>query len=247
MPIGVVNLGGREIRVHTECARLVGDDRNEACAEILVPQQVLEQSGEGHRGRNFLFPAALFRQLVMFRVGKRDGCWGVTTLRQRSAEFAALVQEVLNRRVFRTRVVIRRAIGILLEFFVRNRDAQVIAERLQDVQRQLLHLVNGIPTLERLTQTISLDRLRENDGWLPLMRQGGRIGRVQLPVVVSTAAKRPNLVVGPLGDHGRCSRVAAKEVLANIGAGFRLERLEVPVRGCVHKVSKCTVGVVEDQ
>ena len=56
LPAGVVDLGGGEVRVHAEGARLIRDDRHDAVPEVLGLQKILEQTGEGHR-RGYLLLA----------------------------------------------------------------------------------------------------------------------------------------------------------------------------------------------
>src|SRR5438270_266401 len=74
---GLVGLRGREQRVHPEGARLVGDDRHPALAELLVLHQVLEEPDEGHRGGDLLLAGAALhigvRRGWRQREGRRTG------------------------------------------------------------------------------------------------------------------------------------------------------------------------------
>ena len=57
-PCDGVDLQLAEQRVHAERARLVGDDRHDALAELLVAGQVAQQAGEAHRGADRLVARA---------------------------------------------------------------------------------------------------------------------------------------------------------------------------------------------
>lgn len=85
--------------------------------------------------------------------------------------------------------------SILLELFVRDRDVLEIAERLEIVERELLHLVRGIAALEVLAEGVALDGVRQDDRRLALVRHRRRVGSVHLAVVVATALEVPDLVV----------------------------------------------------
>ncbi len=61
LPVRVVDLQGREEAVHPEGPRLVGDDRHDPPAELLVAHEVLEQPDEGHRRRDLLLAGPLAR------------------------------------------------------------------------------------------------------------------------------------------------------------------------------------------
>jgi hypothetical protein len=77
LAVRVVDLRGREEGVQAERARLVGDDRNDAVAEVLRAQQVLEQAHERHRRRDLLRAGSLLRQRVRAVVGELIGTWCV--------------------------------------------------------------------------------------------------------------------------------------------------------------------------
>ena len=72
LAVRVVDLRRREERVHAEGARLVGDDRHDAVAEVLRPQQVLEQAHERHGRGDLLLAGALLGDRVGRVVGQRD-------------------------------------------------------------------------------------------------------------------------------------------------------------------------------
>ncbi len=183
----------------------------------------------------------------MLLIGKSDRCGFVTALGERAAQRATALEQVLNRGVVRSGVVIRRAIRVGLELGIGDGNSKVVAERLENVERKLLHLMDRVATFEGLSEPVALDRLRENHGWLALVCRGGGVGRVELAIVVATAFQIPNLVVGPILDHVRGAWVATEEVLAHVTARLRLVGLEVAVGGAVHEVTERSVGVVVDE
>ena len=77
------------------------------------------------------------------------------------------------------------------------------------------------------------------------MVDGGAVGGVDLAVVVATALEVPDLGVGHLLDERLGARVAAEEVVADVGAVVGLVGLVVAVGRGVHQVHQraVTVGV----
>ena len=167
--------------------------------------------------------------------------------RVRAAEPLARLEHVLDRLVLRSRVEVRRQVGVLLELRVRDRDVDRVAELLEVLERELLHLVRGVAALEVRAQRPALDRLGQDDGRLAL-RAGGRVvGGEHLAVVVAAALQAPDLVVAPAVDELRGARVAPEEVLADEGAVLALVGLEVAVGRVVHQVDEGAVAVTGEQ
>ena len=247
LAIGVVDLGGREVRVHAERARLIRDDRHDAVTEVLRAQQVLEQARERHGRGDLLLARTLLHVLVRRRVGQHDLGVLRAALRHVAAERAAALLQVLDGLVVLTRVVERRLVRVLLEHGIRHRDAHDVAELLEHVERHLLHLVRRVATLEARTQSVPLDGLREDDGGLPLVLRCGLERGIHLAVVVATALEVPELVVGVVLDELERARVAAEEVLAYVRAGFGLVGLVVAVGSAVHQVDERAVRVALEQ
>src|SRR6476659_1236107 len=244
LPVGVVDLDRREERVHAERARLVGDDRHDARAELLVAQQVLEQTDERHRRGDLLLARALLDLGVRLVAGQLDRLEVDAAARQRAAELLATVDGVLDDLAVGTRVVVRRLVGVGLELLVGDRDAQAVAEGLEVVQRHLLHLVRGVATGEVRAEAVALDGLGEDDGGLAGVLSRRLVGRVDLAVVVApTLEVPPDLVVGPVLDHLGGARVAPEEVVANVLAVVGAEGLVVAVARGVHDVHERTVAV----
>ena len=84
----------------------------------------------------------------MSRPGQRQDLGLGAPLRQEAAERPAPLVQVLDLGGVRAGVVVRRQVGVLLELRVGDRDVQAVAEVLQVVERQLLHLVRGVAALE---------------------------------------------------------------------------------------------------
>ena len=78
LAVRVVDLRRREVRVHAERARLVGDDRHDAVTEVLRAQQVLQQADERHRGGDLLRARALLGQRVRVVARQREARRGAS-------------------------------------------------------------------------------------------------------------------------------------------------------------------------
>ena len=243
LPVGVVDLGRGEERVHAEGAGLVGDDRHDAVTEVLLAHQVLEDAHEGHGGGRHLLARALLAGGVGALRGQRDLLLGVRTVRDESAQLLAALQHVLDLGGVRARVVVRGVVEVGLQLLVRDGNAQVVAEGLEILQRELLHLVGGVARLEVRAQAVALDALRQDHGGLALVLQRRLVRRVDLVVVVGAALEVPDLLVGVVRHELLGGRGPGEEVVAHEAAGLRLEGLVVAVQGLVHDAHELT-GVV---
>ena len=146
-------------------------------------------------------------------------------------------------------MVVRRQVWILFQLRIGERNFLLIAEALQVIQGQLLHLVGSVAALEVVAQAVTLNGVREDDGWLAgaLVLQRASVGGVDLAVIVAAAAQCPNLIIGHVFYQLGRALIAAEEVLAHIGAIVGLEGLVVTVRGGVHDVDQGTFGVLFQQ
>ena len=165
-------------------------------------------------------------------------------LGQGAAERGPALLHVLDLVGLLARVVVRRQVG--LERLVGDRQVEPVAERLEVGVGQLLHLVRGVAALEAL-QRPALDRLGQDHGRLADVRSRGLERGVHLAVVVAAAGQLPQVVVGQVLDHLAQPRVAAEEVLADVGAGLDRVGLELAVRRGVHLVDEHAVAVVGEQ
>ena len=96
----------------------------------------------------------------------------------------------------------------------RDRDVQAVAEVLEVVERQLLHLVRRVAAREVRAEAVALDRLREDDGRLAGVLRGRLVGRVDLAVVVAAALELPQI----------SSSVQSSTILRCAGRGRRSAR-----------------------
>ena len=247
LAVRVVDLRGREERVHAEGAGLIGDDRHDPLAEVLVPHEVLEQPDEGHGGGGQLLAGAAVGDFVGLLVRQRDlGVLGAA-FGDEAAEGAAAFHEVLDLGGVRAGVVVRGPVGVGFELVVGEGDAQVVAEGLQVREGELLHLVRGVAALEVGAQAVALDRVGQDDGGFALELGRGLVRGVDLVVVVPAALEVPDLVVGQVLDEFLGLRGLAEEVLADERAGLGLVGLVVAVDGLVHDLHERAVPVPGQQ
>ena len=247
LAVRVVDLQRREPGVHTEGTGLVRDDRHEPLLDLRVLHELLERAHQGHGRGDLLLARALEDRCHDVRV--RDAQRGVlhAALRQRTAQRLPALQHVLDLGGVRTRVVVRRGLRIRLEHLVGDRDLLLVAEALEVVEGQLLHLVGRIASLEVVAQTVALDGVGQDDGRLVLRLHGALVGGVDLAVVVAAAAQGEDLLVGHVLDELRGLRVPVEEELADVGAVLALEGLVVTVGGGVHDVDEVPVLVLLQQ
>ena len=124
---------------------------------------------------------------------------------------------------------------------------EAVAEEPQVLLGHLLLLVRDVLALAGLAHAVALDGLGEDHrGPVGLVHRRG-VGRVDLRRVVPAARQRPDLVVGPVLDHGRGLRVAPEEVLADVGAVLGLEGLVLAVDGLLHELVELPGGVRGEQ
>ena len=139
-------------------------------------------------------------------------------------------------------MVVRRQLR--LQGLVRDRQVEPVAELLELVLGQLLHLVGGVAGLEVLAQRPALDRVGQDHRRLADVLAGGLERGVHLAVVVPAAGQVADLVVRQVLDHLAQPRVAAEEVLADVRPRLDAVGLELPVGGGVHLVDQHAVGVL---
>ena len=245
----VVDLGAREHRVHAERAVLVGRDRDEAVADLRVLHPVAQQADDGHRGGELVLARALLELGVELVAGQLERGGPVDAARHRAAEGLAALEHVLDLGGVGARVVERRAAGLLvglLEVAVADRQVEPVAELLEVREGQLLHLVGGVLALQRVDRP-ALDGVGEDHRRLAGVLGRGVEGGVHLAVVVATARQLLDLRVRHVLDHLAQARVAAEEVLADVGAVLGGVGLELPVGRGVHPVDQDAVDVLGEQ
>ena len=249
LALRVVNLQGREPGVQAERARLIRNDRHHSLPDLLITHQRLKRTHQRHRRGNFLLTRVLEHSLVgllevLLLLQRRELH---TTLRQVPAELLAALLQILDLRRVLARVVVRRQVRILLQLLVADRHALLVAEALQVLQREVLHLVRRVTTLKVVAQAVTLNRVRQNDRRLALGLQRTLVRRIDLAVVVAAAAQRPDLLIRHVLDQLQRPLVAAEEVLAHKRAIIGLKRLVITIRSGIHDVDQRTVLVLLQQ
>ena len=121
-------------------------------------------------------------------------------------------------------VVVRRLVRVALQLLVADRDPQAVAQQLEVLERQLLHLVRRVAAGEVRPEPVALDGLGQDDGRLAGVLHRRLVRRVDLAVVVAAALELPDVVVRHVLDHPCGARVAAEEVLLDVGAVVRRGR-----------------------
>jgi hypothetical protein len=141
----------------------------------------------------------------------------------------------------------RRLVRVLVELCVGDRDAHLVAELLEVVQRELLHLVGRVAALEGRPEAVALHRLGEDHRRLAAVLGRSLERGVDLAVVVPAALEIPDLLVRVALDELGGARVAAEEVLPDVCAALGLVGLVVAVRRAVHQVDESAVAVAGEQ
>ena len=249
LPVRVVDLRGREERVDSEGAGLIGDDGHDPLAQSLLAHEVLEQPDEGHRRGRHLLPGALLRLCERLVTRRRQGDLVVLgfACRQESAELTPAVEHVLDLLGVLARVVVRHRVRVFVDDLVADRDVHPITEGLDVGGGELLHLVGGVAGLERRAQSVALDGLDEDDGGFALGVHGLLVGGEDLVVVVAAALEVPDVVIGQMVDEPLRRGGPTEEVVADEAAGFGLEGLVVPVEGLVHDLHEVAGAVLGQQ
>ena len=231
-----------EQRVHAEGARLVRDDRHDPRPELRIADQVAQDPGEDHRRRDRRRAAG--RELGIDRGGRsRQRRRSHDPARQRPAQRAASLDEVLDLLGIRARVVVRR----VLEGLVRDRQLEAVAEDPELGLVELLGLVGDVAGLDPGPERPALDRVGEDHRRGAGVLGGGLVGGVHLAVVVAAAAELGQVVVGQVLDQLLEPRVGPEEVLADVGAAGDRELLELTVERLVHLLDEQPVHVAREQ
>ena len=111
----------------------------------------------------------------------------------------------------------------------------------------LLLLVGDHLAFGGLAQAIALDRMRQDNRRLALVRRGGRVGGMHLLRIVATADQVADVVIRHVGNHRLELGVLAKEVLARERAALGLEVLVLAVDAGFHDAAQDAVVVLGQQ
>ena len=170
LAVAVVDLQRREARVHAEGARLVGDDRHDPLADLLVAQQVLDRSAPTPSWWRPPACPSPSQRLVGVAPGSVSGlAWSAARARSRRARAAARAGTGSRARPGPG--------GSTAAGTGRPRAAaSVIGMRstsrksLRSSSVKLLHLVRRVAALEVLAQAVALDGLGQDHRRLALVR-----------------------------------------------------------------------------
>ena len=245
-----VDLHLAEQRVHSERACLVGDDRHDALAELLVAREIAQQAGERHRGADGL------RAGTCVELGERGGRGQLDrlavahdALRDETVECAAALHHVLPLDGVLRGTEVRRVVSLECRLGDLVLHVQTLADLEPLVLRELLDLVRGVAALDAGPERPSLDGLAEDDRGAPgpEVVDGRLVRRVQLAVVVTTTRQLLDVVVGEVAHHLAQARVRTEEVLARVRAVLHGVTLELAVESGIHLVDEHSVDVTRKQ
>ena len=239
--LGLVELADRRVdpdlaehALHPERARLVGDDRDDVAADLLVAQQRGEHPDERHRGRDLALAGPLSWEGNSSQRRHRQRLGAAPADRQRAAERGAALAQVLHLGRVLGRLVVLGGADLL----VGERQLEAVAEREQRVLGHLLGLVGDHLALAGDAHPVALDRLGEDHRRLAGVPDRRVVGRVDLLLIEAAAVEQPDLLVGHVRDALEQHRVAAEEVLAHVRAVARLERLVLAVDALLHHLAR---------
>lgn len=119
----VEDLCGREDRVQAEGTGLVGNDRHNVLAELLVPNQVFQKTHERHGGGNLLGARSLGKGVERLVCRHWQGLVIPVARGEETAKLSATLKHVLQYRIVIGRLVVRRQVRVLLELLIRNWNA----------------------------------------------------------------------------------------------------------------------------
>jgi hypothetical protein len=183
-------------------------------ADFRVAQQLRQHAHEHHGGRSFA-PFGAFVEFFKERFRNR--------LQRRGAHLphrhvtAQLLAAFLH--VFDFRAVVGRAIERrIVQFVVRNRNAEARAENLQLVVVQLFLLVRDVLAFARFAESVALDGLGQNDRRRPRMIDRGPVSRMNFNRIVTAQPHARQLLVRKMLHHleqteGRCRKNFAGNTL----------------------------------
>ena len=126
-------------------------------------------------------------------------------------------------------------------------EVETIAEDFDVFVSQLFGLVNRVFAFTCAAHAKAFDGFDQQHSGLTLVFHSSSVGGINLLWVVATTAQIPNIVIAHLGHHLQGLRIAAKEMLAHIGAVIGFEGLVVAIQGFHHDAAQSTVFVAGNQ
>ena len=232
-----------EERIHAEGPRLVGHDRNDVLADVLVLQERRHQRDHA-RGRGDLAAGTLLDEARVFlERGRLERRGLLRAGRHGAAEGRTTLPQILHLgRILRRPV--ERGLGDLV---IRDRNPEPRAEGPQLLLVELLLLVGDVATLAHLAEAVALDRLGNHHGRLAVALHRRVVGRVDLLGIVAAAAQFLDLLVGEVRHHLGQLRITPEEVLADVTAGHHDILLILSVDDLVHPFDEFALFVLREQ
>ncbi len=135
----------------------------------------------------------------------------------------------------------------MADFFIRDRDAESCAKRLDLFVVQLLLLVGDVLALTRLADPVALDGAGENDRRHAFGFGRALVGVVDLVGIVAAERQLLQLLIREMFDHLEQSRIGAPEVLADVGARLDGVLLILAVDDLAHPANEQALGVLFEQ
>ena len=217
--------------LHAEGARLVGHDRHDVLADLLVAHERREDPDERHRRRDLALAGA-----VELGLERRQLRHGQRLRRAPAAHGQAAAQRLAAlAQVGHLRRVLGRAVeGLLGDLLVGELQPEAVPEGVERLVGHLLLLVGDVLALAGRAHPVALDRLGQDHGRAALGAHRLGVGRVDLRRVVAAAVEAPDVGVRPVLDALGQLGVGAEEVVAHVLAVARLEGLVLAVDALVH-------------
>ena len=214
------------------------------CApDLLVAQQRGEDAHEGHRGRDLPLAGAVELGLELRQRGHGQLGGRPAPHRERAAERGATLAHVLHH----GRVVGRLVELGRLHLLIGERELEPVAEMQERGLGHLLRLVGDHLALAGDAHPIALHGLGQDHRRLAGVLDRRVVGSEHLLLIVAAAIEQPDLLIGHVLDPLEQARVAAEEVLADIGAVAGLERLVVAVDAGLHDLQQGVVLVLGEE
>ncbi len=175
---------------HAEGAGLVGEDRHDALAQILVLHQLRQDSTERHGGGNLAITGTVEHCFEGVQRRRRDAEALRPALRQRTTEFLAAFAQVAHLGAVFGRAVERQ----FFELRIVDRDVEAIAEFLQAVDIDFLGVVGDVLGLSG-TGAVALDGLGQDDCRLALVVDRLVVSGIDLVRIVAAAVELPDFLI----------------------------------------------------
>ena len=237
-----IDAGLPEQGLHAEGPGLVGHDGHDEVPDLLVAHQVREDVHEGHGRRHLpVRPLVVLAVPVLLRRVKRRE--GRPPRRHVAAEGPAPLVKVPDLLA----VVGRLVEGHFGHVFVGDRDPEPVTEGQQVAVLHLLDLVRAVGPLAAVAQTVSLDRLHQDDRRRPLGLHGRLVRVVHLQGIVSAPPQMLQLGIGQVLHHLLEIGMDAEELVPYILARRHAVLLVLAVHRLVHAVHEEPVAVLLQQ